>query len=328
MTHPPFINRFLTAVLFIDVVGSTDRAAKLGDFQWSELLRQHSKLVRAQLARWEGHEVDSAGDGSFAVFDLPARAIGCAWTIGHYAHMLGIEIRAGVHVGECEREDQSVRGLAVHVGARLASKARPGEILISKTARDLIQGSGIQVRDRGLHVLKGAPGRWSLYAVEIMNEEAPLDGEDAAAITVMLVDDHPLWRESIRRVLENDDSLTVLAEASDGEEAIDVARKMQPDVVLMDMNLPFMSGAEATSGILAAQPDAKILVLSSSDERADILEALSAGAHGYLMKTASREEIVDAVHRANAGEMVLPPGVSQLVLREFLERGPTMRAQR
>lgn len=322
VAKPCFSDRFLAAVLFIDVVGSTKRASELGDRKWSELMRKQERLVRTQLARWGGQEVDSAGDGSFATFDVPARAIGCAWMISHLTRRLGIEIRAGVHVGECEREGEKVRGMAVHVGARLMSKARTGEILISKTARDLIQGSGIRVNDRGRHALKGVPGRWHLFGVEEMGERPPDEsrGQQTLSIGVMLVDDHPLWRETIRRVLELDDLVTVVGEASDGQEAIETAVKKRPDVVLMDVHLGEMNGIEATRRICAELPDLKVLVLSSTDDRESVVEAVQAGATGYLLKTAGADEIADAVRRANEGELVFPPALSGVLLEEIRGR--------
>jgi class 3 adenylate cyclase/CheY-like chemotaxis protein len=314
---PHFPDRFLTAILFIDIVGSTALAAELGDSKWTDLMDFHDRLVGAEIARWEGHEVNAAGDGSFATFDVPARAIGCAWTIARRSRGLALEIRAGVHVGECERKaDGNVRGLAVHVGARLAAKARPGEILISKTARELIQGSEIQLRDRGFHVLKGVPGRCHLFGVEAMSED--LEANEGRGVPVpigvMLVDDHPLWRETLRRVLEHDESITVVGEACDGREAIGMCRSRRPDVVLMDMNLVEMHGIETTQRIREDLPELKVLVLSSTDERESVLAAVDAGASGYLLKTAAANEIADAVTRIDKGELVFPPALAQVVL--------------
>lgn len=317
-----FPDRFLTAILFIDVVGSTTRAAELGDGKWTELMHTHEGLVRTEIARWGGHEIDSAGDGSFATFDIPARAIGCAWTIARRTDGLGVQIRAGVHVGECERQGDNVRGLAVHVGARVAAKARPDEILITKTARELIQGSEIRLRDRGSHVLKGVPGRWHLFGVETMGEDLRPDegGGMQVPIAVMLVDDHPLWRETLRRVLENEDSVTVVGEASDGQEAIDACHQRRPDVVLMDINLGQMHGIEATRHISDELPDLKVLMLSSTDERESVLAAVDAGACGYLLKTAGANEIAEAISRINNGELVFPPALSQVVLSAIRQR--------
>jgi pimeloyl-ACP methyl ester carboxylesterase len=157
-------DRVLATVLFTDIVGSTERAMKLGNAGWSELLHEHHSRVRGQLARFRGKEIDTAGDGFFASFDGPARAIRCARAVRDAVAELGIEIRAGLHAGECELLDGKVGGVAVHIGARVAAEAAPGEILVSGTVKDLVAGSGIQFEDRGLHTLKGV-GEWHLFAV-------------------------------------------------------------------------------------------------------------------------------------------------------------------
>jgi class 3 adenylate cyclase len=156
----------LATVLFTDIVDSTATAAELGDRRWRELLEQHHDTVRGQLARYRGREVDTAGDGFFATFDGPARAIRCACAVTQAVGDLGIEVRAGLHTGECELLDDKVAGIAVSIGARVAARAGPGEVLVSNTVKDLVAGSGIQFADRGTAELKGVPGEWRLYAVE------------------------------------------------------------------------------------------------------------------------------------------------------------------
>ncbi len=158
-------DRVLATVLLTDIVGSSERAAELGDRRWRDLLEAHHALVRGELARWRGREVDTAGDGFLATFDGPARAIRCACAIRDGLHALGVEIRAGLHTGECEIIGGKVGGIAVHTAARVAASARPGEVLVSGTVRDLIAGSGIELEDRGVHSLKGIPGEWQLLAV-------------------------------------------------------------------------------------------------------------------------------------------------------------------
>jgi class 3 adenylate cyclase len=159
-------DRVLATVLFTDIVGSSEHAANLGDRAWAELLERHHDLVRRELGRFGGREVDTAGDGFFASFDGPARAIRCACAIVASMPDLGIEVRAGLHTGECEIVDGKVAGIAVHTGARIASHARPGEVLVSGTVKDLVAGSGLEFTDRGSCELKGIPGEWRLYAVE------------------------------------------------------------------------------------------------------------------------------------------------------------------
>ena len=158
-------DRVLATVLFTDIVRSSELAATLGDRVWGERLEQHHELVRRQLLRYRGVEVDTAGDGFFASFDGPARAIRCASEITAGVRDLGLEVRAGLHTGECELVDGKVAGIAVHTGARVASHAKPGEVLVSSTVKDLVAGSGIAFEDRGISELKGIPGEWHLFAV-------------------------------------------------------------------------------------------------------------------------------------------------------------------
>jgi pimeloyl-ACP methyl ester carboxylesterase len=158
-------DRVLATVLFTDIVDSTVKLAELGDQRWRKLLSEHHARVRRQLARFRGRELDTAGDGFFASFDGPARAIRCASAIAKSVSDLGIEVRAGLHTGECERLDGKIGGIAVHIGARVAADADPGEIVVSRTVRDLVAGSGIEFRPRGSTTLKGIPGEWELFAV-------------------------------------------------------------------------------------------------------------------------------------------------------------------
>jgi pimeloyl-ACP methyl ester carboxylesterase len=159
------LDRVLATVLFTDVAGSTEKAAELGDRRWKELVEEHHRRVRGQLARFRGVEVDTAGDGFFASFDGPARAVRCARSIVDAVATLGIEIRAGVHTGEVETIDGKVGGMAVVIGARVGASAGGSEVLVSRTVKDLVAGSGLAFEDAGEHVLKGVPDRWRLYRV-------------------------------------------------------------------------------------------------------------------------------------------------------------------
>lgn len=163
--EPAAPERMLATVLFTDIVGSTARAQELGDRRWRDLLDRHHAIVRRDLERFRGREVDTAGDGFFATFDGPARAIRCAQSIVEDVRGIGIDVRSGLHTGECELVGDAVRGIAVHTGARVAAVAEAGEVLVSQTVKDLVAGSGIEFRDRGMRDLKGIPGEWRLYAV-------------------------------------------------------------------------------------------------------------------------------------------------------------------
>ncbi len=157
-------DRVLATVLFTDIVGSTDRASQLGDSRWRELLETHNTILRSQLDRFRGVEVNTTGDGFLATFDGPARAIQCAQEIGRQVELLGLEVTAGVHTGEIERMGNDIAGIAVHIGARIAGLAGPNEVLVSRTVKDLVAGSGIVFEDRGEHLLKGVPDKWQVYA--------------------------------------------------------------------------------------------------------------------------------------------------------------------
>jgi len=157
--------RVLATILFTDIVGSTELAARLGDTAWRELLEKHHAIVRRELARFQGRELDTAGDGFFATFDGPARAVLAAVAIREPLRAIGIDVRAGLHTGECEVSDGKVVGIAVSIGARISSLAGPGEILVSSTVKDLVAGSGLRFEDRGEHQLKGIPEAWRVFAL-------------------------------------------------------------------------------------------------------------------------------------------------------------------
>jgi class 3 adenylate cyclase len=156
----------LATVLFTDIVGSTEKAATLGDRRWHDVLDNHHATVRRNISRFRGREVKTTGDGFLAAFDGPARAVRCGCAITEEIRPLGVEVRAGLHTGECEVMGDDFGGIAVHIGARVASLADPSEVLVSSTVRDLVAGSGLRFRDRGSQALKGVPGEWRLFAVE------------------------------------------------------------------------------------------------------------------------------------------------------------------
>jgi class 3 adenylate cyclase len=156
----------LATVMFTDIARATERAVAMGDRQWRDLLEHHHHLVRSELQRFRGREVDTAGDGFFATFDGPARAIESACAIQKAVAKIGLAIRVGLHTGECEVMGDKISGIAVHIGARVMAEARPGEVLVSSTVKDLVTGSGLGFADRGRYNLKGIPGEWNLFTVE------------------------------------------------------------------------------------------------------------------------------------------------------------------
>jgi class 3 adenylate cyclase/streptogramin lyase len=182
--------RRLLTVLFTDIVGSTDLAVEMGDARWRELVARHHGLVRRALKRFGGREIDTAGDGFFATFDRPAQAIRCAADVVQAVRELGIEVRAGLHLGEVEVAAKNIGGVAVHTGARVLGAAGPGEVLVTATLRELVSGSGLGFADRGRHTLKGVPGTWLLYGLEAVDghslepvQDPPTAAERRAAIS-------------------------------------------------------------------------------------------------------------------------------------------------
>jgi class 3 adenylate cyclase len=160
----PDEDRVLATVMFTDIVGATEHVERAGDRAWRDLLEKHHSLVRKELTRFRGREIDTAGDGFFATFDGPARGVRCALAVRDAVKTLGIEIRAGVHTGECEVMADKVGGIAVHIGARVMGQARPSEVLVSRTVKDLVAGSGLEFVDSGLYTLKGVTGEWQLFS--------------------------------------------------------------------------------------------------------------------------------------------------------------------
>ncbi|MGH2760496.1 MAG: response regulator [Actinomycetota bacterium] len=310
-------------VLFTDIVESTRMASKLGDKKYRDVLDRHDAAARSQLKLHEGREVKTVGDGFLATFDGPENAVRCAKAIGDSVAELGIEIRAGLHTGQCEFRGSDLGGIAVHIAARIADLAEAGEVLVSQTVKELVTGSKLPFVSRGTHSLKGVPGKWRVFRLK-GNEKAaatkpttPRAPRRSRAITLMIVDDHPLWRNSLRQLLEHKKAATIVAEASTGSEALEIARKEKPDVIIMDMDLPAVNGVEATRLLLAERPESKILFLSALDTKDKVLEAIDAGASGYLIKTASPDEIANAVRRVFAGEAVFAPSLARVVLEEF-----------
>lgn len=163
----------LATVMFTDIVGSSEHAARIGDRGWRELVERHDDLVQRQLDRFDGRVLDTAGDGFFASFERPAEAVRCACAVSDGVRSLGVQVRAGVHTGECEIVGRKVAGIAVHIGARVAAAALPGEVLVTGTVKDLVAGSELQFRERGVHELRGIPGEWRLFSVERGAAEPP-----------------------------------------------------------------------------------------------------------------------------------------------------------
>jgi len=324
--------RSLLTVLFTDIVGSTSLAEELGDERWSALLDEHDAVVRSAIKDFQGKEVKTVGDGFVATFTSPGAAIRCGHRIVDLVARLGPRVRVGIHTGEVEVRDDDLVGIGVHIAARIAALAEAGEVLVSATVRELVAGADLTFASRGAQQLRGVSGQRRLFTVTAKAEpdsatprgpsrtprpetgtSAPPRPRRGFARTV-LVDDHPLWRKTLADVLDHSQVARVVGTAGNGAEAVAVVRSKLPDVVVMDIDLPVMSGLEATRQITADHPAVKVLVLSSSNEREPVLEAVQTGARGYLLKTSGPAEIIEAIRRVHAGEIVFPPELSAVVL--------------
>jgi DNA-binding NarL/FixJ family response regulator/class 3 adenylate cyclase len=306
----------LATVMFTDIVGSTEMAASLGDHEWQQVLRQHETAVKAALQTHGGKSENFTGDGYMSSFKSPRDAVSCATEIVGSIRTIGLELRVGIHTGEVERNGRSIQGLTVHTAARIAARAEANEILVSGPVRDLI-GDESKFLARGTHTLKGVPGRKALYAVRDANDNGSTTTRNV--VSVLVVDDHPLWRETLHSLLENSGLASVVAEAGDGETAVALYAEQQPDVVLMDLDMPRMNGIDAAAAITGAFPAARIVILSSLNERPEVVAAVRAGVSGFLVKTASADDIVAAIVSVKRGEVVFPAELSSLILAEVRE---------
>ena len=306
--------RPLATVLFTDIVGSTELASRVGDREWKRLVLAHHRVVRSQLEQFGGLEMDTAGDGFFATFEGPVRAIRCAEAIRDDVAPLGLEIRAGVHTGEVETIDGKVGGIAVAIAARILSTAGPGEVRVSSTVRELLSGSGIQFRDQGTHVLKGVADPWHLYSV--------IGDGGAAAPRIVVADDVMLIREGIVRLLA-EAGYDVVGEAEDLDGLMRAVNHARPDAVIVDIRMPPThtdEGLIAAQRIRAEHPDVGILVLSQYVEPSYAMQLIEEYPErvGYLLKERVFDVaiLVDALRRIADGECVIDPTiVSRLVGR-------------
>lgn len=310
----------LATVVAVELVPSTSGAAPLGDRARRKRLEQQHAAAHDELTAHGGTAVTTAGDTVVAVFEEPGDAIAWSLAFGARIEALGGTVRGGVHTGECVRRGDQLEGSTLDVASLIKDEAGAGEILVSSTVRDIAAGSGAAFGDRGFHDLRGVPGTWRLFEVSSAPEgtRSRAGRKNAtSSVSLMIVDDHPMWRQTLRTVLEGSGVAVVVAEAADGEEAVQLARAARPEVVIMDMNLLEMHGVEATRRVLRDAPETKVLVLSSSDERDDVVAAVTAGASGYLLKTAEPHEVSDAVRRISKGELVFPPALAKVVLDEL-----------
>jgi len=311
-------SRALLTVLFTDIVDSTKQTVAAGDTRWREVLDSHDEMVRSAFRVHAGREVNTTGDGFLATFASPTKALDCALTIVDGASTAGLGVRAGLHTGEVERRGRDVAGIGVNIAARIAGRAGANEVLVSDTVRDLAAGCDMEFTPRGSYTLKGVPGRRRLFAVS---------GPGPAPIRVIIADDHPLWRDTLRGLLEHGGAASVVAEAGTGDEALEAAKTVPADVVLMDIDMPQRDGIDAARAVTELDDGPKVLMLSSMKERDEVAASVRAGACGYVLKTSGRDEVTNAVRRVHGGELVFPPELASIVLAELRGSGGGTTAQ-
>ena len=319
------VRRSLLTILFTDIVGSTDLAGRVGDRQWRGILAGHNAILRECVRGHRGEVVRTVGDGIIAIFESPGDAIMAALEATDRVHEMDLCIRAGLHTGEIDVVDGDIAGIGVHIGARIVDLAGPDEVLVSATVSDLATGGDFVFTPRGSHQLRGVTGRKRVFAAtRAAHADLATTGREGLAPrlpTVLVVDDHPLWRQTLRSVLDSGQAALVAAEAGSGAEAIELVNSVRPDVVLMDIEMPGMSGIETTRAIVATHPECRVLILSSTGEDRLVLQAVRAGASGYILKTSGARDILEAVRRVSTGEVAFPPELSRVVLSAL--RGAT-----
>jgi DNA-binding NarL/FixJ family response regulator/class 3 adenylate cyclase len=337
----PSPSRSLATVVFTDIDGSTEMAERLGDRQWQQLLERHDTFARDLVAEYGGRTVKTVGDGVVAVFDTPGAGVACALTMTADATDLGLSVRAGVHTGECDFLPNDLAGIAVHVAARVCDLAEPGGVLVTSTVKDLAMGSDFDFVSTGSHTLRGVSRRFRLFTATARKPGAtPKPGRKPSRRTaakrtpartnattpdvrVVIADDHPLWRATLRQVLERTRGIRIVGEAADGADAVKAAQAEQPDVIVLDMEMPSVHGIDVARELASNGSGTRVLVLSSHDDRETVLAAVEAGACGYLLKTADAADIRDAIRRIAAGEIVFPAAQAEFVLGALRKREPS-----
>ena len=343
--------------LFSDVEGSTALLRKLRD-GYGAVMGSHERLMREAWEASGGRELDADGDSFFVAFRRPRQAIDAAiaaqraLAAGTWPDGVEVRVRIGVHTGEASLAGDQYVGLAVHRAARICDAGHGGQILISETTRSLLEDEeaeldGGSLHDLGPHMLKDfdrpvriyqlavqglpaefpalrtATGAGAAHLADRQDELAADTGRDARAIRVLIVDDQVLVRTGFRMILEAETDLEVVGEASNGLEAVEQARRLEPDVVLMDVRMPEIDGIEATRRLLeGGESSSKVVMLTTFDMDEYVYEALRAGASGFLLKDVPPEQLIAGIRAVASGDALLAPSVTRRVIEEFVRRPP------
>jgi DNA-binding NarL/FixJ family response regulator/class 3 adenylate cyclase len=328
--------------LFTDIEGSTQLLRTLRE-RYADVLADHERLLRSAFGDAGGHEIDTQGDSFFYAFRKPKDAVLAAvaaqralqshpWPDG-----AEVRVRIGIHTGEATLTENRYHGLAVHRAARICAAGHGGQILLSQISQSLLEDEeaelpGLTLRDLGSQRLKDFDrpvGIFQLVAADLRTDFPPLrtldtapEAQEPAAVgdgrlSLLIVDDQALVRAGFRMILDAEDDIDVVGEATNGAEAIEEVRRLRPDIVLMDVRMPRRTGIEACTAIKDVVPSAKIIMLTISDEEADLYEAIKAGATGYLLKEISIEEVASAIREVAGGKSLISPSMASKLLNEF-----------
>jgi DNA-binding NarL/FixJ family response regulator/class 3 adenylate cyclase len=322
----------LVSFLMTDIEGSTELLRGLGKGSYEELLQAHRMILTSAVGEFEGQMVDTQGDATFAAFGRPSDAVRAAAAgqrmLGEAEWPEGTapRVRMGIHTGEATPSGANYHGLAVHRASRICAEATGGQVLVSDSTVSVLQDthedlSGLTLLEIGERRLKDFEQPVRLHRIVDPAREGIV--ATPGRIGVLVVDDQALVRAGFRMILEAEKDIDVLGEAADGAEAVDAARRMKPDVILMDVRMPNVDGLEATRLLLGAQSEGpRILILTTFDLDEYVYEALRAGASGFLLKDTPPEQLVDAIRVVSNGDSLLSPAITRRVIEEFVLRPP------
>jgi DNA-binding NarL/FixJ family response regulator/class 3 adenylate cyclase len=319
--------------LFSDVEGSTALLRRLKD-GFAEVLARHEELLREAVEAAEGQAFGTQGDAVFFVFRNPKNAVVAAvegrraLAAAEWPEGVELRVRMGIHTGEAAIAADRYLGLAVNRAARICGVARGGQILVSPTTHALVEEAehdfhGISFRDLGAQPLKDFDRPVPIYEVHAVEAELASSRPGSSRVRILIVDDQALVRAGFRMILEAEEDVEVVGEAADGREAVAEARRLAPDVVLMDVRMPEVDGIEATRRLLGQEGvTAKVVMLTTFDMDEYVYEALRAGASGFLLKDVPPEQLVAGIRAVASGDALLAPSVTRRVIEEFVRRPP------
>jgi DNA-binding NarL/FixJ family response regulator len=322
----------LVSFLMTDIERSTELLRRLGRDRYEAVLVEHRAILEGAVTGFSGHTIDNQGDSTFAAFDRPSNAVRAAAAAqealdaAKWPDDVTLRVRMGVHTGEATPSGDDYHGLAVHRVARICAEAKGGQVLLSDAAVSMLEDmhadlAGLALADVGERRLKDFEEPVRLHQLVTAGDALPVA---PGRIGVLVADDQALVRAGFRMILEAESDIDVVGEAADGDEAVDVARRIRPDLILMDVRMPNVDGLEATRRILDGRTEGpRVLILTTFDLDEYVYEALRAGASGFLLKDTPPEQLVEAIRVVSRGDSLLSPSITRRVIEEFVLRPPT-----